>query len=285
VEKDFAYAHIGIDCPVDIVVAHELGHNMGLTHSHLEDGSGGTFNFSTGYGVESQFVTIMAYPVAFNTETRIAQFSNPFADCLGFVCGISSDNEFGADAVQSLNIVRHQIANFFVTTVPDLPAMPVAAISGEQTNAVIAIAASLDDGLSFSNTVTPMDSVDLIADIRVDDRHVGMDGSLHVLVGTVDQGLYQLSNSGELASWDGSIDGLLPLDGIGPLSTREHMIILDDYRFDASLVGQQLLIYIAYKIAATGNIVYMVNPLLLTIEQSVVTNMIDTTDSDEVEVN
>ena len=83
-EKESAYSHIAVDCPVDLVAAHELGHNMGLSHSHLEDGSGGTFNFSTGYGVEGQFVTVMAYPAAFNTQTRVSLFSNPLSDCSGF---------------------------------------------------------------------------------------------------------------------------------------------------------------------------------------------------------
>lgn len=267
VEKEFAYAHIAIDCPTDIVIAHELGHNMGLTHSHFEDGSGGTFNFSTGYGVDSEFVTVMAFPEAFNTEMRIAQFSNPLLECLGFVCGVSSDEEFGADAVQSLNIVRHQIANFFVSTVPDLPATLVAALSGD-TNATIAIAASSDGGLSFSSTVTPSDLVDIVADISVDDRHVGMEGSLHILVGLVNQGFFQFNSAGELVSWDGSVPGLTPLRGVGPLKAHEHLTILDGYRFDASLVGQQVMIYIAYQIAETGDIIYTVNPLLLTIQQA-----------------
>ena len=50
---------------------------MGLSHSHLEDGSGGTFNFSTGYGVEGQFVTVMAYPAAFQrSDTGVCLFQS-----------------------------------------------------------------------------------------------------------------------------------------------------------------------------------------------------------------
>ncbi|HCA35132.1 MAG TPA: hypothetical protein DEP13_00675, partial [Gammaproteobacteria bacterium] len=46
IERAFGYSVIAADCPVELVVAHELGHNMGLTHSHLEEGAGGTYNFS-----------------------------------------------------------------------------------------------------------------------------------------------------------------------------------------------------------------------------------------------
>src|SRR5690606_2639181 len=38
VEKAYGYSNIAIDSPNSAVVAHELGHNMSLTHSHREDG-------------------------------------------------------------------------------------------------------------------------------------------------------------------------------------------------------------------------------------------------------
>lgn len=270
-EKNYAYSHIAIDCPVDLVVAHELGHNMGLTHSHLEDGSGGTFDFSTGYGVDSQFVTVMAYPEAFNTDTRISLFSSPLLDCLGFQCGVNAGSEFAADAVQSLNLVRHQIANYFPTRVPDMPNATVTSLSGEATNASIAIAASKDGGLSFSNTFSTDNFIDVVADVRVDDKHIGLNGGIHILIGLLGQGLFQINEVGEFEAWNGRLDGLIAFNGIGPLRQLEHLILINDYRFDESLSGEQLTLYVAYQVidpgaTDSGEIVYTSTPFMLSIE-------------------
>lgn len=272
-EKDFAYSYIGIDCPADIVVAHELGHNFGLTHSHLEDGSGGTFDFSTGFGLDSQFATIMAYPAAFNTSNRIARFSDPQADCLGFPCGLDASNEFGADAVQSLNLVRHQLADYFQNVVPDLPITVVATLDGSETGARIAIAASTDDGLSFVNTVGSNQEVDLIADIYVDAEHVGSVGEIYVLIGLGDSGFFQLDDSGKLDFWDGSIDGLLPYGEASQLRTLERLNILDDHSFGEELIGKQVVVYIAYQVVDVeaeegGDFVYTINPLIIDVTDS-----------------
>lgn len=267
-EKNYAYSHIAIDCPVDLVAAHELGHNMGLTHSHLEDGSGGTFDFSTGYGVDSQFVTVMAYPEAFNTDTRVSLFSSPLLDCLGFQCGVSADSEFAADAVRSLNLVRHQIANYFPTRVPDIPNAEVTTLSGDATNASIAIAASNDDGLSFSNSFSTSNFIDVMADIRVDDKHIGLDGGVHILIGLLGQGLFQINELGELEEWNGRIDGLIGFNGIGPLRQLEHLTLINNYRFDESLSGEQLTLYVAYSVIDTGELelVYTSTPFMLHVQ-------------------
>jgi hypothetical protein len=264
-ERQYAFSHIAIDCPLDIAVAHELGHNMGLTHSHLEDGYGGTFNFSTGYGLDGQFVTVMAYPAAFNTSNSLARFSDPLAECLGFACGKDASHEQGADAVQSLNLVRHQIANYFPATIPDPPSTSVASLHGP-TNAVITIAATRDDGRSFSSRFSPSDRVDLEASIQIDDRHVGERGSLHVLVG--EQGsevLYQLNDKGELERWDGELDSLIAVGGAHALATEEHLVLLDGFQFDQSLVGLDLAIYIGYRVPALADFVYTDAPLSLSI--------------------
>lgn len=265
-ERDYAYSHIAIDCPVDLVAAHELGHNMGLTHSHLEDGAGGTFDFSTGYGVDSQFVTVMAYPEAFNTETRISLFSSPLLDCLGFQCGINADSEFAADAVQSLNLVRYQVANYFPTRVPDIPSAEITSLSGEVTNATIAVAASRDGGLSFSSSFSTRDFIDVMADVRVDDNHVGFEGGIHILIGLQGEGLFQINEAGELETWNGTLDGLISFNGIGPLRQLEHLTLISNYRFDESLSGEQLTLYVAYRVIETGEIVYTSTPFMLNIE-------------------
>ena len=265
-ERNTAYSQIAIDCPVDLVVAHEVGHNMGLTHSHLEDGSGGTFNFSTGYGVEGQFVTVMAYPGAFNSESRVSLFSSPLLDCLGFDCGVDAENEFGADAVQSLNLVRHQVANYFPTQVPDLPNATISTLSGEGSAANISIAASRDGGLSLTKKVDTTDLVSLDANVQIDERHIGLRGGIFVLIGLEDQGLYQLNKLGVLEEWDNTLEGLVAFGGRRALRMLEHLTILDGFRFDQGFSNQKLAVYIAYWVENSGELVYMREPYLLSID-------------------
>ncbi len=265
-ERNTAYSHIAVDCPVDLVVAHELGHNMGLSHSHLEDGSGGTFNFSTGYGVEGQFVTVMAYPGAFNTNTRVSLFSNPLQGCLGFDCGVDSEHEFGADAVRSLNLVRHQIANYFPSQVPELPSAAISTLSGEASTANISIAASRDGGLSFTRNVAANDSVSLEAQVQIDERHVGQPGGIYLLIGFEGQGLFQLNKLAELEEWDNTAEGLIAFNGNRSLRKLEHLTIFDGFRFGQAFSNQKLVVYVAYWAESSGELVYTGEPYLLSIE-------------------
>ncbi|MCY4356166.1 MAG: M12 family metallo-peptidase [Gammaproteobacteria bacterium] len=264
-QRQTIYSAIAIDCPIDISLAHELGHNMGLTHSHLQDGYGGTFNFATGYGVVGQFVTVMAFPGVFNAPNRVPRFSNPDSLCLGFPCGVSADMALGADAVQTLNLVRQQIASYRRTTLPTLPSVSVASLSGI-TSAMISIAASKDSGFSFSNHFSPEDRVDLSAILSIDDRHVGSMGSIHVLIGeNGGSSLFQLTSLGELVLWDNDIDSLIPLSGFRILKGEERLSLLNGFSFGEELVGINLVIYIAYWVPAFDDVVYTDNPLILSI--------------------
>lgn len=98
-------SHVSLDCQ-DTTLAHELGHNMGLVHSQRQDGEGVSFPYARGYGVDDEFVTIMAYEQAFNAP-EIAKFSSPLLDCEGQPCGVNHIQDDGADAVKALNDLRH----------------------------------------------------------------------------------------------------------------------------------------------------------------------------------
>ncbi|MEX2130678.1 MAG: reprolysin-like metallopeptidase [Pseudohongiellaceae bacterium] len=262
-EKDYAYSHIGIDCPTDLVVAHELGHNMGLTHSHREDGAGGTFNFSTGYGVDSSFVTVMAYPAAFNTNQRAGVFSNPLAQCFGHACGMDAESENGADAVQSLNLVKYQIANYFPTRVLDPPPRSVNNYNGMATNASIALSVSSDNGLSFDSDVKTNGHIDVKADLQIDSRHIGLPAKIYLLLSANGQDFLQLTRAGELLSWNGSAEDLHFYTEFMALHRREYISILNDYPVTTELQGMQVHVYLAYYVPSLDEFIYTSDPLTI----------------------
>ena len=114
--KDYMFSHTSIDCS-DYVMAHELGHNMGLAHSRRQNGIGATFPFALGYGVDDEFTTVMGYPGVFSAGT-VYKFSSPDLDCDGLPCGVEkSDIDSGADAVFALNAVKSEIEGFYESNV------------------------------------------------------------------------------------------------------------------------------------------------------------------------
>ena len=106
----YMVSHSSIDCGDD-TNAHELGHNMGLSHSRRQGSTGGTYPFALGYGVDGEFTTVMAYASSFAWGTDLYKFSSPDLDCKGQPCGIDrNDATNGADAVYALNQKRFDIA-------------------------------------------------------------------------------------------------------------------------------------------------------------------------------
>ncbi len=112
------------------VFAHELGHNMGLSHDRPE-AIGALFPYSYGYVNQRAFATdaatsarwrtIMAYPTQCSDAgfgcNWILRFSNPNQSYLGDPLGVPGDERTRAltgpaDAVRALNRTRHSVAAF-----------------------------------------------------------------------------------------------------------------------------------------------------------------------------
>lgn len=108
------FSQVYANCPVD-VTAHELGHNMGLGHSQLQDGSNLTpFSYGLGHGVDGKFATVMAYAFEFNTENQILKFSSPDYECVtGFPCGIAVGQSGEAHATKVIEFTAPKIAKLY----------------------------------------------------------------------------------------------------------------------------------------------------------------------------
>ncbi|MCY7296538.1 M12 family metallo-peptidase [Alteromonas sp. a30] len=107
--RNLMYSISAVDCGATTFV-HELGHNMGLGHSVRQGSRGGVYADGVGHGVDNSFSTIMAYPQAFGSASRLDYFSDPnFNGCNGQPCGV-----FGqSNSWKTLNAVRDDVSRFY----------------------------------------------------------------------------------------------------------------------------------------------------------------------------
>jgi len=112
-QKEYAYAVMGVECETSST-AHEIGHNFGNSHSHLQDqAEGAVYNgYATGHIVENNFGTVMTYAHSFNADAKYL-FSNPSLICNGEPCGVEAGEAGEADASRKIREVKKTISNFY----------------------------------------------------------------------------------------------------------------------------------------------------------------------------
>ncbi|MFA0810251.1 reprolysin-like metallopeptidase [Microbulbifer epialgicus] len=89
--KRRAYSVTAVDCSGGaLTFVHELGHNMGLSHSPRQPGQPGVYSYGWGHGVDDNFSTIMAYPHYYGDAIRLDMFSNPGKLCNSLACGVEN---------------------------------------------------------------------------------------------------------------------------------------------------------------------------------------------------
>lgn len=141
--------NVGPDCLGLMDISPLFATNMGIASSRQAYPDGGTFSYSSGYGVTDLFVTVAAQigSSAFGQAEPLNRFSNPLELCKSVPCGIDrTDIAHGADAAYSLNKTRHLVSAITPSKFPTDP-----------------------DALPERNTVSPSLNYDLqIAQTAVD---------------------------------------------------------------------------------------------------------------------
>lgn len=144
------------------------------------------------------------------------------------------------------------------------PTRMLSTFSGAGTDAMIASAATINNGLIFIDKVPSGQLFDIRADFLIDTRHRGLEANFHVLVNLGNGDYISVAADGHSVLWDGTAEGLLAFNRTPvELNAIEYLQILRGGAVDASSVGRQLEIFIAYSVPSLREMIYTQEPLLI----------------------
>ena len=135
--------------------------------------------------------------------------------------------------------------------------------AGGEVRARIALGA-LSGGL-YRDTLRAGDAFDLVAEIEADPAHVGESAQIHLLIRDPSGRVAQLGADGEVATWDETLEGLVPLRELGSLAAVERFRIVSGLSVDADMAGPAFELFLAYQ--AGGELVYPAQPLRLRVAE------------------
>lgn len=128
-------------------------------------------------------------------------------------------------------------------------------MTGKTTSALFVAGASSDRGRTFTNTLSHLDTLDLMATVVVEDEHYGLPGRVLTVIELSDGSALMKTDNG-FAPWDGSVQALRSTSVI-TLSGANEIYILEDFNLEQNGIRDVgVAVYIGYSLDAEPDEVY-----------------------------